>query len=47
VAAVFSYDEEAGQMAALSGGGVSEKGSEMEGRFADAWAHNIWSDILK
>jgi NADPH-dependent 2,4-dienoyl-CoA reductase/sulfur reductase-like enzyme len=47
VAAVFGYDEEAGQMAALPGGGVSEKGSEMEGRFADAWAHNIWSDILK
>jgi hypothetical protein len=46
VAAVFGYDEEADQMMALPGGGVSQMGSEMEGRFADAWAHNIWSDIL-
>lgn len=46
VAAVFGYDEEADQMTALPGGGISEMGSEMEGRFADAWAHNIWSDIL-
>lgn len=46
VAAVFGYDEEASQMMALPGGGVSQMGSEIEGRFADAWAHNIWSDIL-
>jgi NADPH-dependent 2,4-dienoyl-CoA reductase/sulfur reductase-like enzyme len=46
VAAVFGYDEEADQMMALPGGGVSQMGSEMEGCFADAWAHNIWSDIL-
>jgi len=46
VAAVFGYDEEAGQMTALPGGGVSDAGSEMEGRFADAWAKNIWFDIL-
>lgn len=47
VAAVFGYDQTAGQMAAMPGGGVSPSATEQEGRFADAWAHNLWSDILK
>ncbi len=47
VAAVFAYDKEAGQMTAMPGGGVSASASEQEGRFADAWAHNIWSDMLR
>jgi NADPH-dependent 2,4-dienoyl-CoA reductase/sulfur reductase-like enzyme len=46
VAAVFGYDKAAAQMAAMPGGGVSPSATEQEGRFADAWAHNIWSDIL-
>lgn len=47
VAAVFGYDAEQGQMVAMPGGGVSATATGQEGRFADAWAHNIWSDILR
>lgn len=47
VAAVFGYDAEDGQMAALPGGGVSASATEQEGRFAKAWAQNIWSDTLR
>lgn len=47
VAAVFAFDEQAGQMTAMPGGGVSASASEQEGRFADAWAHNLWSDMLR
>jgi NADPH-dependent 2,4-dienoyl-CoA reductase/sulfur reductase-like enzyme len=47
VAAVFRYDDTNGDMAAMPGGGVSASASEMEGRFARAWAKNIWSDTLK
>jgi len=47
VAAVFRYDDNEGDMAVMPGGGVSASASEMEGHFADAWARNIWSDILK
>lgn len=47
VAAVFGYDNETGQMMALPGGGISAEGSELEGRFAHAWAQNIWSDVLR
>lgn len=46
VAAVFGYDQQAGQMAAMPGGGVSPSATEQEGHFADAWAHNLWADIL-
>jgi len=46
VAAVFRYDKEDGDMAVMPGGGVSASATELEGRFADAWAKNIWSDIL-
>jgi len=47
VAAVFGYDEADGQMNAMPGGGATAIATEMEGRFADAWAQNIWSDILR
>lgn len=46
VAAVFRYNAEDGDMAVMPGGGVSASATELEGRFADAWAKNIWSDIL-
>ncbi|WP_438970858.1 FCSD flavin-binding domain-containing protein [Methylophaga sp.] len=47
VAAVFGYDSKQGDMAVMPGGGVSPSATEQEGRFADAWAKNIWSDILR
>lgn len=47
VAAVFGYDEADRQMNAMPGGGATAIATEMDGRFADAWAHNIWSDILR
>ncbi len=47
VAAVFAYDESEGQMTAMPGGGATSIATEMEGRFARAWAQNIWSDILR
>lgn len=47
VAAVFGYDEADGQMNAMPGGGATAIATEMDGRFANAWAQNIWSDILR
>jgi NADPH-dependent 2,4-dienoyl-CoA reductase/sulfur reductase-like enzyme len=47
VAAVYRYDAEQQQMATMPGHGVSTQSSELEGAYADAWAKNIWSDILK
>ncbi|MTI64525.1 NAD(P)/FAD-dependent oxidoreductase [Methylophaga sp.] len=47
VAAVFGYDETDGQMNAMPGAGATSVATEMEGRIADAWAQNIWSDILR
>lgn len=47
VASVHRYDAEKKTMLAVQGsGGVSLAASEMEGRFALAWAHNIWADTL-
>lgn len=46
VAAVFRYDAQQHNMIAMPGGGASTEGSEPEVAFADAWANNIWSDIL-
>ncbi|MBZ0224644.1 MAG: NAD(P)/FAD-dependent oxidoreductase [Comamonas sp.] len=47
VASVHRYDAEKKTMLAVPGsGGVSPAASEMEGRFALAWAHNIWADTL-
>ncbi|HDY85011.1 hypothetical protein LCGC14_0644420 [marine sediment metagenome] len=47
VAAVYRYDKTEQAMIAMPGGGVSEQASKLEGVYADAWAHNIWHDILK
>jgi hypothetical protein len=48
VAGVYSYDPEKKVMAAIKeSSGVSVGPSEMEGGYAQAWAQNIWSDVLK
>jgi NADPH-dependent 2,4-dienoyl-CoA reductase/sulfur reductase-like enzyme len=46
VANVYRYDANKKIMVAAEGGGVSEKPSELEGNYAQAWAKNIWSDVL-
>ncbi len=46
VANVYRYDETKKIMVAAEGGGVSANPSEQEGQYANAWAANIWSDIL-
>lgn len=47
VASVHRYDAAKKTMLAVQGsGGVSPAASEMEGRFALAWARNIWADTL-
>ena len=46
VANVYRYDAGKKIMVAAEGGGVSAKPSEQEGRYASAWAANIWSDVL-
>lgn len=47
VASVHRYDAEKKTMLPVEGsGGVSVAANELEGRFAMAWAHNIWADTL-
>lgn len=46
VANVYRYDASKKIMVSAEGGGVSEKPSELEGNYAQAWAKNIWSDVL-
>jgi len=47
VASVHRYDAEKKTMLAVAGsGGVSVAANELEGRYAMAWAHNIWADTL-
>jgi NADPH-dependent 2,4-dienoyl-CoA reductase/sulfur reductase-like enzyme len=46
VANVYRYNEAKKIMLATEGGGVSASPSEQEGQFAEAWANNIWSDVL-
>jgi NADPH-dependent 2,4-dienoyl-CoA reductase/sulfur reductase-like enzyme len=47
VASVHRYDAEKKTMLAVPGsGGVSSAASELEGRYALAWAKNIWADTL-
>jgi NADPH-dependent 2,4-dienoyl-CoA reductase/sulfur reductase-like enzyme len=47
VASVHRYDAEKKTMLAVPGsGGVSSAASELEGRYAHAWARNIWADTL-
>ncbi len=47
VAAVYRYDKQQQAMIAMPGGGVSDQASILEGVYANAWANNIWHDILK
>lgn len=46
VANVYRYDATKKAMISAEGGGVSERPTELEGRYAQAWAKNIWSDTL-
>ncbi len=46
VANVYRYDAGKKIMVSADGGGVSAKPSEQEGQYANAWATNIWSDVL-
>ena len=46
VANVYRYDATKKIMVTAEGGGVSDKPSELEGNYAQAWAKNIWSDVL-
>jgi NADPH-dependent 2,4-dienoyl-CoA reductase/sulfur reductase-like enzyme len=47
VASVHRYDAERKTMVTVPGsGGVSSAASELEGRYALAWARNIWADSL-
>jgi sulfide dehydrogenase [flavocytochrome c] flavoprotein chain len=46
VANVYRYDADKKIMVSADGGGVSAKPSEQEGKYAHAWATNIWSDVL-
>jgi sulfide dehydrogenase [flavocytochrome c] flavoprotein chain len=46
VANVYRYDEGKKIMVSAEGGGVSQAPSEQEGQYANAWAANIWSDVL-
>lgn len=47
VASVHTYDAQRKTMVTVPGsGGVSGEASAVEGRYAMAWAHNIWADTL-
>jgi len=47
VSSVHRYDAEKKTMLTVAGsGGVSSAASELEGRYAHAWARNIWADTL-
>ena len=47
VASVHAYDAEKKTMIAVAGaGGLSSAANELEGRYAMAWARNIWADTL-
>lgn len=47
VAAVYRYNSERKQMVPMPGGGVSSQATHLEGAYANAWAKNIWADMLK
>lgn len=46
VANVFRYNASDKEMRAAPGGGISATYSVAEGEQADAWAENIWADVL-
>jgi hypothetical protein len=44
---VHRYDADKKTMLPVAGaGGVSSAANELEGRYAMAWARNIWADTL-
>jgi sulfide dehydrogenase [flavocytochrome c] flavoprotein subunit len=47
VANVYRFDASKKSMVSAEGGGVSDRPSEQEGNYAQWWAKNIWSDVLK
>jgi len=48
VAGVYQYDPEKQAMAPITDTlGVSATWTDSEGDYAQAWANNIWSDVLK
>ncbi len=47
VANVYRFDASKKMMVSAEGGGVSDRPSEQEGNYAQWWAKNIWSDVLK
>lgn len=47
VASIHQYDAEKKTLVTVQGsGGVSSASSDSEGQYAEAWARNIWADIL-
>jgi hypothetical protein len=46
VAHVYRYDAVKKIMIPAEGGGVSDSPSVLEGDYAQAWAKNIWADVL-
>jgi NADH dehydrogenase FAD-containing subunit len=47
VASIHKFDTEKKTMVTVPGsGGVSSASSEIEGLYAEAWAKNIWTDML-
>lgn len=46
VAHIYRYDPAKKIMLPAEGNGLSDRPSEEEGDYAEAWAHNIWSDTL-
>ncbi|MEZ0245450.1 MAG: FCSD flavin-binding domain-containing protein [Methylophilaceae bacterium] len=47
VANVYRFDASKKLMVSADGGGVSDHPSEQEGNYAQWWARNIWSDVLR
>ena len=48
VASVHKYDAEKKMLVAVEGaGGLSSVANDLEGRYAQAWARNIWADALQ
>jgi len=47
VASIHQYDAEKKTLVTVQGsGGVSSASSDIEGQYAEAWARNIWADVL-
>lgn len=46
VANVYRYDADSKDMLPHPSGGISAIASELEGRYAEGWAQNIWADSL-